>query len=114
YLYAVLRSAEGHRGWGAAVVLVVGVLHAATRFDLLGAELGTRAAPSSAADTLEPLGEYGFLVTTLLFGLFILCVAATGTAQHVFPHWFGWIGVIAGASNVVVNTAATLEPGWLI
>lgn len=113
-LHPVLRGVEAGEGSLATVALVVGMLHAASRFELLAAERGAIAAPADLAKGLEPLHEYGFVVSLLLLGLYVACVAGICLVHGLFPRWLGWVGSVAGTLAVGVGIAGLVDIGLVL
>jgi hypothetical protein len=114
YLHPVLERAEGRAGWLATAALVAGVLHVASRFELLAAENGTHAVSGPLADQLQTLNERAFVVSGLLLGMYVACASMVCVGHEVLPRWLGWFGVTGGALTVVVGTAGLVDTGWWI
>lgn len=118
-LWAVLRAAERGSGWlsGLAIaggLTTIGVKLATASPALVG--LTVPDLPGEQAQLLLRLGEAGFLVSAMTYGVFLLGVAGAGLATGILPRWLSVLGTVFGSLAVLGSLApSSLEgtPGVL-
>ena len=58
---------------------------------------------------LPDLIEATFVAAMVFFGLFVLCAAHVSRVRRVIPAWLAWIGVVAGALEVLAGASGVLS-----
>lgn len=109
-----LRRGE-RDGWlattaGVAAVTTLAIKLGASVTPIVAAEYRADVLSPELARTLHDLGDAGFVVSGLTFGVFVLAAAGSALRGRALPGWLGWTGVVIGALGLVTPTIGMIDP----
>jgi hypothetical protein len=113
-LAAVLRRAEGDRGWLWSLALVAALAWVSIEMATAATEGAAFYAGSKGLDLqtttgLINVGNFGFFLSGAFGALFLAATAFVVLRTEVLPRWLGWFAAILAAASIVAVPIATTE-----
>lgn len=111
-LAAVLRRAEGDRGWLWSLALVAALAWVSIEMATAATEgaafyAGSRGLDLQTTSGLINVGNFGFFLSGAFSALFLAATAFVVLRTQILPGWLGWFAAILAAASLVAIPIAT-------